>query len=292
MGPQITDLVDRQLDLLEASATGPDGLVDVVDGFARHLPLAVIWGLLGLPEEERPDKLWADFGSLSGPVSMIKLYPGLVKLKRYLRRQFEICRKEPRPGLISNLVEAELEGDRLSRKELLATTFQLLTAGYETTVHLLSGGVLMLLRHPEAAAELMADWSKAGPAVDEVLRYLSPVEMSARYVSRDGELLGQHLERGDYVVVLLAAANVDPAFFPDPETFDIHRRPNRHLAFGGGVHTCLGMSLARLEGEIALERLFTRYPCLKLAVPYDELEWAQAFGLHHVVRLPVHLHPR
>jgi cytochrome P450 len=185
-------------------------------------------------------------------------------------------------------VTAEQAGDRLDEDELLATTFLLMFAGHETTVHLISSGVLALLDHPDQKAKLTADWSKAGSAVDEAIRFVSPVQMTKpRYASRDLDLHGRSIRRGDVFVPLLAAANSDPARFDHPERFDISRHPNPHLGFGTGIHVCLGMKLARTEAEIAFERIFTRFPDLALSVPSSELAWTKKIGMRSLYALPM-----
>jgi cytochrome P450 len=148
--------------------------------------------------------------------------------------------------------------------------------------------VWALLRHPEQKAELTADWSLVGSAVEEILRFHSPIQMSKpRFATQDAEFHGAELRRGEYVVPFLAAANSDPAEFADAERFDIHRHPNPHLSFGTGPHVCLGLKLAREETQVALRRLFTRFPALRLAVPADQLQWTGRIGTRSLRRLPV-----
>lgn len=293
--PRIQSLVDRQLDVLQQRAESDGGGADLVKHFARPLPLAVISELLGFPEEDRPKFLkWASsLTTVKSPLGFFKALPGLWKLNRYFEQQFEECRKNPRPGLVSALVAAEQDGRKLSKEELVASTFLLLLAGHETTVHLISGGVATLLEHPEQLAALKSDWSLARTAVDEVLRYVSPVQMTKpRYASRDMELYGVELKQGDVVVPLLAAANCDPAQFSDPESFDVRRSPNAHLGFGTGMHLCLGQKLAWAEVEIVFERLFTRFPDLELSVPFGEIEWLERIGFRAAKQLPVQLSAR
>jgi cytochrome P450 len=268
------------------------GTVDLLEGWARPLPVAVIGELLGLPDEDRPKfTRWvqAMFRSLS-PFGMLLALPSLFRLLKYLRRHFEQCRRQPRPGLMTALVQAEQDGDKLSEDELLAMAFLLLFAGFETTVHLLGGGTLALLKTPEQKERLLGDWSLLPRAVEELLRFVSPVQMSeARYVTRDLELHGQSLRRGDSIVALLGAANADPARFPDPEKLDLSRSPNLHLSFGSGMHFCLGAQLARVEAQVGFERLFSRHPRLALAVADSELKYSGNMLLRALVALPVRL---
>ncbi len=188
------------------------------------------------------------------------------------------------------LVQAEQEGDKLSEDELLAMAFLLLFAGFETTVHLLSGGTLALLQAPAQKERLLNDWSLLPTAMEELLRFVSPVQMSEqRYVIRDLEFHGQSLRRGDCVVAHLGAANADPARFPDPDQLDLARSPNPHVSFGSGMHFCLGAQLARVEAQVGFERLFTRYPRLALAVADSELKYSGHVLLRALVALPVRL---
>jgi len=266
--------------------------VDLLAEWARPLPVAVICELLGLPDEDRPKfTRWVKvlFRSVS-LVGMLLALPTIFRLLKYFRRHFEQCRRQPRPGLMTALVQAEQDGDTLSEDELLAMAFLLLFAGFETTVHLLGGGTLALLKAPEQKERLLNDWSLLPPAVEELLRFVSPVQMSEpRYVVRDLEFYGQPLRRGDYVVAWLGAANADPARFPDPEKLDLARSPNPHVAFGSGIHFCLGAQLARVEAQVGFERLFTRYPRLALAVADSELKHSGNMLLRALVALPVRL---
>jgi cytochrome P450 len=282
---RIAETADRLIDDLAAAAGG-----DLVRHFARPLPLAVICDILGLPQADRPRfiKWMAAMSNVASLAGFIRMLPALQRLSRYLRDRFEERRRTPRDDLISALVEAEAAGDRLTEDELLAMCFLLFVAGHETTTHLISGGVLALLQHPDQLARLRADGSLAGTAVDELLRFVSPVQMSKpRYARGDLSLAGVDLARGESVIAMLAAANADPAAFPAPEALDLTRTPNRHLAFGGGPHLCLGLQLARAEAEIALERLLARAPELALAAPEARLRWTPRIGLRALRRLPV-----
>jgi cytochrome P450 len=280
--------------LCDGLLTGVAGreTVDLLEEWARPLPVAVICELLGLPEEDRPMfSRWVKaLLSLSSLFGMLRALPSMFSLLKYFRRHFEQCRQQPRPGLMTALVQAEQDGDKLNESELLAMAFLLLGAGFETTVHLLSGGTLALLRAPEQKEQLLNDWSLLPPAVEELLRFVSPVQMSEpRFVIRDLEFHGQSLRRGDYITALLGAANADPARFPDPEKLDLSRSPNPHVSFGSGMHFCLGAQLARVEAQAGFERLFSRYPRLALAVADSKLKYIGNMGLRALVALPVRL---
>ncbi|MEE9587103.1 MAG: cytochrome P450 [Hyphomicrobiaceae bacterium] len=287
MRPRIEAIAD---DLLDKMAASQD--VDLMRDYARPLPLAVITELLGLPEEDRP-KFTRWVRSMMRTPLVLRLLlsvPVMWQISRYLRGQFELCRESPREGLISGLVEAEEAGSHLSEDELLSMVFLLLLAGHETTVHLIGGGTFSLLRHPTELAKLKSDWSLIGSTVEELLRYCTPVEFSSiKYAVESTTIRGKEIARGDYVLAALAAANCDPTRFENPERLDIERNPNPHVAFGSGVHFCLGLQLARLEAQIALERLFKRYPELQLAVPAGNVKWLPALGLRGLDALPVNV---
>jgi cytochrome P450 len=287
MRPRITAICDGLLDRM--AGAGP---VDLMEALARPLPLTVICELLGLPEEDRPRfrqsvKAVMSVTSLWG---IFRFLPSLFRLVGYFRRHFEQCRKHPRPGLMTALVQAEQDGDRLSEDELLAMAFLLLVAGHETTVHLIGGGTLALLTAPEQKARLRADWSLLPAAVEELLRFVCPVQLTKpRYLSRDLEFHGQSLRRGEILIPMLASANADPARFDRPERLDISRSPNPHVAFGSGGHFCLGAQLARVEAQVVLEKLFTRFPNLSLAVPDSRLKYTGRLGIRALTALPVRL---
>ena len=287
MRPRIEAIADALLDEMAAK-----GEADLVREFARPLPLTVICELLGLPQEDRPKfTRWVE--AMTRPPSVLGImrsFPALYMMSQYLRAQFELRRREPRDDLITGLVEAEEAGDRLDEEELLAMVFLLLVAGHETTVHLLGSGALALMHHPDQRARLSADWSLIGSGVEELLRYTSPVEFATvRYASEDMKIRDQTLKRGDPLLPALGAANCDPAQFEKPSVLDITRRPNNHVALGTGIHFCLGQQLARLEGQIAFERLFKRFPDVMPALPAEEIEWRGTLGLRGLANLPVKL---
>jgi cytochrome P450 len=251
----------------------------------------VITELLGLPAEDR--KRFVSYGRRLTTTNILGLFsaiPNLLRLQNYLTRQFQLRRQTPGPGLISAMVQAEQMGDRLNEEELLATAFLLLLAGHETTVHLIGCSVLALIESPTDKDKLLGDWRLVNSTVEEVLRYMSPVEFAKpRLASQDVERHGQQIGRGDFVIGMLAAANHDPAHFPDPHRFDIQRHPNAHLSFGTGIHVCLGLKLARAEAQIALQQLFSRFPNMELSVPATRLAWTRRLGIRGPAALPVTL---
>jgi len=194
-------------------------------------------------------------------------------------------RQTPRDDLLSLLIAAEEQGDRLTEGELLLTCNLLFVAGHETTVNLIGNGLLALLNHPDQLAKLRADPTLLPGAVEELLRYDSPVQRTGRITNTDVELAGRKIAKGSLVVTAIGAANRDPAHFPDPDRLDITRRDNRHIAFGFGIHFCLGAPLARLEGQIAIDTLLRRMPGLRLATSTPE--WRESSTLRGLKTLPV-----
>lgn len=289
--PRLVALADDALDELsrQAAASAPQG-VDLLEHFARSFPLAVICELLGLPPEDRPK-----FTHWASGVNKATSLPGILWAMRgfsqmmgYLREEIKRQTARPRDGLLAALIQAEEAGDRLSEDELLAMVFLLLAAGHHTTTHQIAASVLTLLDHPAELDQLKADWSLADSAAQELLRYVSFAQVTKpRYARQDAELLGQKILRGQMLMGCLASANSDPAVFEHPEKLDLRRHPNRHLAFGTGIHVCLGAMLARVEVSIALERLFTRFADLRLAVPRSEVHYLPRFGTRSLTALPV-----
>ena len=263
---------------------------DLVDRYARTLPLSVICELLGLPLADRPKfTAWASgFTRLTGTIGLLSLIPNILAMRRYLEGQLEAVRANGGTGLIAELVRVEREGGQISRDEMVAMVFLLLFAGHETTTHLISGSVYELLRNPGLRDWLEEDWSRAGVAVEEFLRFISVVQFTKpRFVRKDIAFGSVQLKKGDKIMPMLADANFDPQANPHPEKLDLARKPNRHLAFGTGIHFCLGHQLARLEGICALKSLFRRWPKLELAVDESQIKWRRRPGLKALEHLPV-----
>lgn len=284
--PRVEIYADQLIDRMER-----EGEVDLVRGYARLLPLGVICDLLGLPEADRPMLMnWMD--SLTAGASLgglARIFPMIRRLSAYFREEFEKRREAPGDGLITALVQAEAEGDRLSQDELLAMVWLLFVAGHETTTHLISTSVLTLLESADAREQFMAaDPSGAARAVDELLRRESPVQTTKpRFVREDIEFRGVALRRGQMVIPLLASANMDARVFPEPERLDFDRSPNRHVGFGGGPHLCLGLQLARMEAAVALKALFARWPDIAVTTPAYTLAWTKRFGMRGLAAFPV-----
>ncbi len=254
MEPRIRAIADGLADELFLAGSP----ADLVQRYARILPLAVISELLGLPLADRPRFIaWANtMSSLTNVASFFRLLFAFRKMRAYLERRLQIARVRGGDGLIAELVQVEREGGQITPDEMVSMVFLLLAAGSETTTHLISGSVYELLRNPGVRDWLAQDWSRVGLAVEEFLRFVSPVQFSKpRYVRRDIELAGVRLKKGDRVMVMLAAANMDPAAHDRPDSLDLARKPNRHISFGTGIHFCLGHQLARIEAACALQAL-------------------------------------
>ena len=286
MEPHIRAIADGLADRLFADGSP----ADLVQRYARMLPLAVICELLGLPPADRPKFIaWANsVANLTSALGFLRLIGGLLKMRRYLQERLRLAREEGGEGLIAELVRVEKEGGRITPDEMVSMVFLLLGAGSETTTHLISGSVFELLKDTDRRDWLAADWSRAGLAVEEFLRFVSPVQFSKpRYVRHDVELDGVALKKGDRVMAMIVAANLDEGANECPERLDLERRPNRHLSFGTGIHFCLGHQLARIEAICALQALFTRWPRLQLAVEPSQVRWRRRPGIRMIARLPV-----
>ncbi len=290
LGPRIQRITD---DLLDRAGSRVN-YVELIEDVALPLPLTVISEMLGIPEEDRARfRKWSNAMlevSSAGALQVVGFVPIVYRMMRYFRQLIAQRRVQPQDDLISELVRAEQDGDRLTEDEMISTIFLLLLAGHETTVNLIASGMLALLEHPDQRACLRENLDLMDSAVEELLRYGSPVEhASPRVVTEDVELHGKLMPKGDFVWLALASANRDESVFPNPDQLDITRTPNKHLAFGLGIHYCLGAPLARLEGKIALRALVERFPQMQLAVPTSQLQWRNAISVRGLKSLPVFL---
>jgi cytochrome P450 len=286
MEPKILSIAEH----LAAELFAAGSPADLVERYARRLPLQVICELLGLPPADRQRFMaWTNrLARFNGMVGFLGMLATIGPMKRYLETRLQTARDLGGEGLIAELVRVERNGGQITGQEMVAMVFLLLGAGSETTTHLISGSVYELIRVPELRDWLEEDWSRVNLAIEEFLRFVSPVQFSKpRFVSRNIELGGVHLKEGDKIMAMLAAANMDPDANPDPGKLDLERRPNRHLSFGTGIHFCLGHQLARIEGRCALQALFKRWPRLELAVAPESIRWRQRPGLRAIERLPV-----
>jgi cytochrome P450 len=292
--PRVQAIADGLLDDLAARG---DTVVDLVQGFAFPLPFTVISELLGVPEPDR-DHLGTWFSTLLAPPSAPEPPPeaaaAAANIARYLADLLARKRAAPGEDLATDLVRAADQHGALSEQEMLSTIFQLVVAGHDTTTSLIGNGTVALLLHPEQRDALVADPALVPGAIEEILRWDAPVPHSTfRYTTQDVAFGGTVIPAFAQVIISLAAANRDPARYDNPETFDIARADTTHLAFGHGIHHCLGARLARLEGAIALTTLHGRFPTMRLAVPRSALRWGHGDGLvlRGLSELPVILSP-
>ncbi len=293
--PRVREIIGGLLDAL--AAAGPDATVDLVPNFAYPLPYTVICELLGVPEDDRTSfsqALMALLSPTDTPEQYAHAKEGSDAVVAHLTKLVETKERLPGDDLVTALIRARDGDDSLDHGELLSTLLQLIIAGHDTTTSLVGNGVVALLRNPDQLASVKADPALLGPLVEEIMRYDAPVPHATfRYAAEDIEVGGLTIPKGGQVIISLAAANRDGARFSDAERFDVGRADNRHLAFGHGIHFCLGAPLARMEGVIALGSLLSRFPDLRLAVPPDDLHWGHGDGL--VLRglnaLPVVLGP-
>lgn len=284
--PRITELVDELLDMAAEA-----GSIDVIAELGRPLPVTVIAEMLGVPAEDRATfRGWSEALAHTVDPNMDaeaadRAAVAGVEFMAYFTNMAEERRQDPQHDLLSGLAAAEEEGDRLTADELVTNCILLLIAGHETTTNLIGNGTLALLRNPAELSRWREDPSLAKTAVEELLRYDSPVHLTARTAMEDVTVGDTEVKAGETLSLLLAAANRDPAEFADPAVLDIGRAENRHLALSSGPHFCLGAALARAEGQIALTALITRFPRLELTV--DELEWNPTTTLRGLRALPL-----
>src|SRR5271170_1574578 len=282
---RIQQIADELVDKVQAK-----GKMEFISEFAFPMPIRVISEMLGVPEKDQ-DKFrkWSgdliNSGALSSERTVIT--PPLAQLVQYVRKVVDDHRKNPRPDVVTQLIEAEDKGDRLSNAEVVSTVVLLLVAGHETTVNLIGNGLLALLLNPAQFEKLKQDPALIKPAIEELLRFVNPVQIVNRYATEKLQIAGQEIPSGSHLVLVLGAANHDPFYASNPEQLDLTRHDAKHVAFGQGIHYCLGAPLARLEGEMAFETLLNRLPNLRLAVPPETLQWRPAVELRGLTELPV-----
>jgi cytochrome P450 len=290
----MTDDIARIADGLVVGMAGADEPVDLVEALATPLPLSVIASMLGVGPGDR-DRFHADVRSMlsrfsTGPVGAVQAMPPSRRLLRLFDRLAAERRAEPDDGLITALVQAEEDDDALGDDEVISMMFLLLLAGHDTTSNLIASGVLALLDHPEQLQRLRDDPTLIDRAVEELLRFTSPVPFgTTRYVLDDVELSGVVLPRGSEVIGMIISANRDETEFDHPEELDLGRDPNRHLAFAFGSHFCLGNQLARLEARAAIGALVRTFDRIELAVPRDRIRYKPTPSLRGPVSVPLRL---
>jgi cytochrome P450 len=269
---------------------GANGRMDLMRGYALPFPLTIIAELLGIPVEHgsRFHKLSRTSLSTSNLIEALRAIPDQRLLTRHLRKLIAQRRADPHDDLTTALIQTEEAGDKLSEAELVAMLFLLLIAGYETTVNLIGNGALALIQNPEQRELFEQNPALVESAIEELLRFTSPLDLaSQRFAHEDLTIDSVSIRQGDVVIAVLGSANHDESQFPDPETLDLTREPNKHLAFGQGAHFCVGAPLARLEGQIALTTLFRRFPDLHLAQPAETLRWRKSLIIRGLEELPV-----
>ncbi len=276
---QLSDRIHEIVDgLLDEVADRRE--MEAITDFAYPLPITVIAEMLGVPAQDRDffrdasQKIAVALGPIEDMQVAMNALDGRNQLVQYFNELIPKRKAEPRDDLLTALLDAEEAGDALSHGELLAMLLLLLVAGHETTVNLIGNGLLALLRHPDQFERLRTEEGIGRQAVEELLRYDSPVQMTGRIAKVDVEIAGQRVKAGQFVSTILGSANRDPEVFADPDTLDLTREPCNHLSFSAGIHFCLGAQLARLEGQIALTTLVRRFPDMRLAT--EDLRWRPA----------------
>ncbi len=283
----IQDITNSLLDAVQDK-----GSMDVIADLAYPLPAIVTAEMLGVSTSDwRQLTVWsADFAQVLGnfqhnPERAPQVIRSLQAMIAYFRAAIEDHREHPRDDLINALLTAEVDGDCLTEDEVIANTIVTMVGGQETTTNLIGNGILSLLRHTDQLGKLKSNLSLVPSAVEELLRYESPSQQTARLAPEDVELGGKHIQKRQAVIAVMGAANRDPERFPDPDRLDICRQDNRHVAFAWASHFCFGAPLARIEGQIAFETVLRRMPNLKLNT--DKVSWRENLGLRGLIRLPV-----
>jgi cytochrome P450 len=286
LGTRIDAITNELLDKAEKQGT-----VDLVPSYSLPIPVTVIGEMVGVDANymQRFKKAIDSLTTGMSGLAMVRLVAwDLWRTIALIRELVQYKREHLGDDILSGLIQAEEGGDKLSEDELVSMTFLLIGAGYETTVYLITNAVLTLLQHPDQLAKLRAQPELMESAVEEVLRFNNPVQgVQPGYTTEDMTLQGVTIPKGSFVMPMLGAANRDPRAFPNPDTFDIARTPNKHLGFGQGIHYCLGAPLARLEAQIALKNLLNRNPNLRLAVDEKDLELQNMTLWHRYKSLPV-----
>ncbi len=285
MRDEIQTLTDELLDAAE-----PKGSMDLIADFALPLPLTIIGRILGVPAEDN-DKFhhWTKTLLSAGTkMNYFVVIPTIMSFMRYLKKLIKERRAHPKDDLVTALVQAKDGSDKLSGDEVLAMIFLLLVAGHETTVNLIGSGSLALLEHPDQLEKLRIEPAIIKPAIEELLRFVCPVEMATeRYAREDITIAGTTIPRGELVLAVIGSANRDANYFDNPDSLDVTRENNKHLAFGLGAHYCLGAPLSRLEGQIAISTLIRRMPNLRLSIAPDQIRWRGGIILRGLEALPV-----
>ncbi|MDR9852481.1 cytochrome P450 [Paenibacillus sp. VCA1] len=283
---RIQEIADTLLDKVQDK-----GKMNIINEFAFPLPIIVICEMLGISTEDRDQfREWSDaiIEASNLPEKMREALPKIQSFIKYMGHLIEERRKNPAEDLVSALIQAETEGEKLAENELYSMIFLLIVAGHETTVNLIGNGVFALLQHPDQLEKLKSNPELISSAIEEILRFYGPVELAtSRWANEDVLLHEKLIRKGDMIVAALASANRDETQFEKPDLFDVTRKNNRHLAFGLGIHYCLGAPLARLESQIALLTLLRRMPNLHLNPETAPLKWRPTYLMRGLIELPV-----
>jgi len=285
MRGHIEEIANQLIDGVQAA-----GKMDLIADFAFPLPITVISEMLGVQAKDHAKfREWSGELIASGALSSESstMGAGILQLANYVRGLVADHHKHPKDDLVSQLIDAEENGDRLSDREIISTTILLLIAGHETTVNLIGNGMLALMQYPEQMDKLKCDPSLTKAAVEEILRFVNPVQTVNRYAGEDIEVAGVSIPKGSHVMMMVAAANHDSTNFAHADDLNVTSDEAKHVAFSQGIHYCLGAPLARLEGEIAFNTLLKRLPNIHLAVAPEQLTWRPAFELRGLNSLPV-----
>lgn len=286
--PRIQKITEQLIDKMITKSK-----VDIIKEFAFPLPITVISEMLGVPVKDQDQfHEWSSavLYAFNRPDRFLEIHSKLIDFLTYLKDLVEQRRYEPKDDLISELIKAEEEGDKLSEEEIFSMIYVLMIGGHETTVNLIGNGIFCLLQHPEQLHMLKNDSSLINSTIEECLRFMSPVEFATnRWAKEDIHLHGETIKTNEAILISIGSANRDSEKFNYPENFDITRKKNEHIAFGQGIHFCIGFALARLEGQIALKTIFNRLPDLQLAVEPSQLEWQESFIVRGFKELPIRL---
>src|SRR2546421_2242779 len=282
---QIQALTNELLDRAE-----PNGGMDLIADFALPLPLTMIGRILGVPAQDNQKfHCWSKTLISAGTNrNLLVLIPSIMSFMGYLKKLIKERRAHPKDDLVTALVQAKDGSDKLSGDEVLAMIFLLLVAGHETTVNLIGSGSLALLEHPDQLEKLRIEPAIIKPAIEELVRFVCPVEMATERYTREEITIAQTpIPRGELVLAVIGSANRDANYFDNPDSLDVTRENNKHLAFGLGAHYCLGAPLSRLEGQIAISTLIRRMPNLRLSIAPDQIRWRGGIILRGLEALPV-----
>lgn len=284
--PRIQAIIDELIDRVQEK-----GEMDLIEDFAFPLPATILIEMFGIPDEDKQRfRTWSNsiVEAIGNLEALLRSDAVIAEFEAYLYQLINEKRQHPSDDLLSQLIQSEAEGNKLSTKELVSTIFLFLIAGHESTTNFISNALLALLQHPDQMKLLREDLSLIKIALEECLRYQGPLmKATYRWALEDVELRGKMIQRGDEVALMLASANRDPEAFTNPDMLDILRQENRHLAFGKGIHFCIGAPLGRMEGQLAITTLLKRLPNLHLSVEPQTLTWRPGFFIMGLDRLPL-----